>query len=471
MSRTPIRHFLASLVHSKAKDEDIRRQEYILNILLLASVCLGVVASCISIIDFVENGFVPRTTSPLIVVAFTIFFCILYGISRFIQWRISASLFIFSLLSAGIFVSLGSGVLTSQAIFMYVLTIVVAAITMGSRFSFITTLIITIFFIVTAYLQGRGILELGKMIYKEGQSIYDMSDAIPASISLLILCIVSWISTSETEKALHRAKSSEKELKKERDLLEVKIEERTQELKRAQLEKMAQLYRFAEVGRLTSGLFHDLVNPLSIVSLNLDALNAKSKSLHLQEMPDIRPLLKRAIRGTHKLEEFIKTTRQQLQHQEVIKPFSVKHEIQHVVHMLRYTAKDLQVTVILNVSEDVKIIGNAIKFNQIMLNLIANALDSYSNFTTHKRQVVISIKKTKNHVRISVHDFGSGIAKVNLERLFEPFFTTKEAGKGLGIGLYITRDIIEKSFGGKIEVNSNNRTGTIFIVTLSIMSS
>ena len=111
------------------------------------------------------------------------------------------------------------------------------------------------------------------------QIIYQRWDIKPTFGSILvtivileIIVLVSWLSNKEIEKALKRAKRSEIALKKERDGLEIEVERRTEELKKAQLEKLTIFYRFSNYGRIAAGLFHDIANPLTQVSLSLSRI-------------------------------------------------------------------------------------------------------------------------------------------------------------------------------------------------------
>ena len=108
-----------------------------------------------------------------------------------------------------------------------------------------------------------------------------------------------------------------------------------------------------------------------------------------------------------------------------------------------------------------------------MTNLIANAIDAYhlshDEKSLNNHEVKISSYKKDQLVYVEVEDHGEGIEKENLEKIFEPFFSTKN-DQGMGIGLSLTRDIIEKSFKGKIRVESKRGQGAKFIVELPLVS-
>ncbi len=136
----------------------------------------------------------------------------------------------------------------------YGLLIVMASILISTRFGFFVTVTSAIYLIPIWHLQSVGLL----IPFKQ-QKATD-GDAITLGVLYCLIMIVAWLSNREIEKSLARARQSERELKEERDSLEVKVVERTRELQEAQLEKMENVYRLAAFGDLASGLFHDLIN-------------------------------------------------------------------------------------------------------------------------------------------------------------------------------------------------------------------
>ncbi len=85
--------------------------------------------------------------------------------------------------------------------------------------------------------------------------------------------------------------------------------------------------------------------------------------------------------------------------------------------------------------------------------------------TYKRREVRIAIDRKNNHLRLIVQDWGMGIPDEYRERIFRPFFSTKEPHKGMGIGLSITKEIVEKYFQGTIAVKTTPGRGTTFTVT------
>jgi signal transduction histidine kinase len=104
-----------------------------------------------------------------------------------------------------------------------------------------------------------------------------------------------------------------------------------------------------------------------------------------------------------------------------------------------------------------------------MTNLISNAIDSYATIKNKKitKEIIVTMEKIGNKIVISVQDFGSGMDQQTLSHLFQPFFTTKNSSQGTGIGLYITKKMIEEDYQGTITVESQKNVGTLFTIRLT----
>lgn len=453
-----LRFSYKTLVAPKSINKDTVRREFILNILLIGLVILSFFAFWVNIVDSVVYKHTYTGLEPLISFTIFILFSVLLFISRKGKSEISSTIMVILLFLSGIYTSYRWGIDVSQGLLMYALVIIMAGVLISSRIAFFLTLAGMFIIIILA---GLELNHIRMPDHRWKYAPLHAGDVIVYVVTLNLIWVISWLSNREIEKSLKRARASERELKFERDQLEIKIEERTQELKRIQLEKITQVYRFAEIGRLTSGFMHDLVSPISLVSLNLHKLNHESQQKNLYH---IQALLKRAIKGTRYLENFVITARKQLQNQEVKKIFSLNNEIKHVIQILTYKANKARVKIIFEPKETFKLFGNPIKFNQIVMNLILNAIDSYDEDQENNRKVKIFIKNTKKNVTLNIQDFGVGIPQENLSKIFDPFFTTKTVEKGTGIGLSITKEITKQNFNGEIFVKSEKKSGTIFTV-------
>lgn len=266
------------------------------------------------------------------------------------------------------------------------------------------------------------------------------------------------------EQATHRIyhhfpvarRSKQIALARERDYLESKVRERTQELEQAQLMRLLELQRFAEFGRISARLLHEVANPLTAASLNLNRLD------HQQSVA-----LNQARRSLRQLERYVLAARKQLSSQSEPVIFSPQAEVRQLLTILRPLARAEQVQLELESSQPIKMLGDPIKFSQIASNLIANAIDSYAHTSLSNRRVHIRLRATSRWIELTVQDWGKGIEPKDLPQLFEAFYTTKLSDqRGLGIGLAIVKQAVEADFRGSIRVSSSKSSGTVFKVRL-----
>ena len=346
-------------------------------------------------------------------------------------------------------------------ILFYVLCIVMSGILINGRFAFIITFLTSSSFLTVNQLHSKGLIKVDRAWVDE---LWGYSDVIMASLILLIIATICWLSDREMRNALRRAHQSEKELKAERDNLEINIQEKTRELKIIQAQEIARVHRFAELGRLSSGLFHDLVNPLTTVMLNVEKI--RNDQQHDYDLREMNEDIEQVDKATRKMGDFIHAVRRQIKCEGQEEIFSLNKEIEEAISVLNYKAKTEKASITFSADEDLKISGDPIKFSQIATNLISNAIDSYDGTTNSRKEILVDLKRDKDKVILQIKDKGKGINPENIDRIFEPFFSTKTTKDNLGLGLSLIRNLIEKDFKGEISVNSEAGKGSCFSVII-----
>ncbi len=349
------------------------------------------------------------------------------------------------------------GYVLPQGLLIYALVIIMSGILLSAK----TSVFITGFLLIILVLMAA------TQIHQKTNP-YIIENRVSLSIENLIVYIfifgtiflVSWLSNREIETSLRQAKKYENNLLAEQDMLEGKIKARTKELEKAQVEKSMELYRFAEFGRLSSSFLHDLANPLTAVSLNLEHLSSGQKPR----------IIKQVRQSVKYMEQYVESARVQLRSQSEITTIDTKSEILKVKNFLNTKARQNKVTVYCRLSSDATLLGDTAKFGQITANLIANAIDSYNDSQKiHRYSVFITskINLSRSLLILTIKDNGVGIPLNELDLIFNPFFTTKSYDRGTGIGLTITKRIVEEDFMGNIYVESG-KNGTTFFVELPL---
>jgi len=448
--------------------EEKNRQKAVLNILLFFSIAAFVIINIIRIIDHIiynEERGLPLWSTLLIL----IFLFFLAALSRHGKIRFASILLIFLYSLPMVFCLIVWGADLPAGLLLAVLIITMSVVLLGAGVAFTVTGIIAVFLIFITELQSRNILIVQDYWRQETNQI---SDAVVYSVLLLVSAGIAWLFAHGINQSLARAKNSEEALKKERDSLEIKVKERTQELRQAEQEKINQLYRLAEFGRLSSGVFHDLINPLTAVSLNLEQVagEAESPKPDNQGISQAKSYLRQALLAAHKMENLIAGVKRQIQKESGPTTFTPSKEITEIIQILAFKARRANVKIDLTGEEELNFTGDAVKFGQIIINLLANAIDASEN-SPAAQEIKINLTQGDDRIIITISDQGSGIAPENIDKIFEPFFSTKKkSGQGLGIGLATTKDIVEKNFGGTVGVISELGAGSLFTVSLPFNS-
>ena len=451
-----IKHYL---IEPKSDNEEKRRKEFILNILLISSEILMVAFLILSfareVIDVISGQ--DRGFEPIVFLIMSVVFIAAHYFSRKGKLKTASLIFLAIFFVPNLYLSYHWGIDLPQSLLLYALTILTSGILISTRFSLITTASIGVYLCVLGYLQGHGITTPNTYWTAEMVTIYD---AIPIVITLLIMATISWLSNREIENSLARALESEKNLKIERDNLEITVRKRTQELQKMQLDKIGQLYRLAEFGRISSGIFHDLINPLTAVSLNLEQINKN------QEHSETSEKIEQAVTAAKRMETLITSVKKQLKQEECQKQFSLSKEIKSMLEFSKYRALKNKIEIKFRYQEEIELFGDPLKFSQIIFNLVANSLDALENYEQEEKRINIKLGLRNNgDIFLIVKDNGPGIENEIIQKIFEPFFSTKN-GKGLGLGLSSIKHLVEKSFGGTISVKSLPEDGCAFTVLL-----
>lgn len=459
--------FIKSIVSSNKENEDLKRQEFILNTILTGLIFLFTainlsVAYKLIVAD--ENFDKSEVVSPLLSLGFLIFFCFLLFLSKKGKAKTSSAILIATMYLMVTFLNITWGIELIAAIMFSVLIIVISGILINARFAFFAALTISASDIVLQILNKNRLI---KPDIRWHSDLFDIQDVIVLSIIFIIIAILSWLSNREIDASLKRARTSEAALLKERNLLEIKVEEKTKELKELQLRELAQFHRLAEFGKLSAGLFHELANPLTALNLNIEEINEGCKNgLSLTAFGEN---LNKATKATKKIGHFIASIKKQVSAQDENCSFSLNKEIEEAMDIMIFKARENKVRLEFFANEEIFINGNSLKFHQIVANLISNAIDSYRGLAEKTdKSVRITLRRNKNKIILTVTDRGCGIKDDLKEKIFEAFFTTKDFHHGTGLGLAIIKNLAEKSFNGKIYAETRRDGGMRFIFVIGI---
>ncbi|WP_319522518.1 ATP-binding protein [uncultured Desulfosarcina sp.] len=238
--------------------------------------------------------------------------------------------------------------------------------------------------------------------------------------------------------------------------------------------QLIQASKMASIGELSVGVAHEINNPLAIISterqLVMDALQRAGEMdadflAQLEDsMNQVDVQIQRCKHITHNLLRFSRRT------QSVIEPIDINAFISEVIELMAREAKSSGITFFERLSPEVPPIQSDLsQLQQVLLNLITNAIDAHESKQYGSIAVSTSYLESEASIEIVVSDTGCGIPDEKLARVFDPFFTTKPMGRGTGLGLSICYSIV-KRLGGRIEVSSVVNQGSDFTIRLPLRS-
>jgi PAS domain S-box-containing protein len=223
--------------------------------------------------------------------------------------------------------------------------------------------------------------------------------------------------------------------------------------------------RFATMGEVLSTVAHQWRQPLSCIqAIVVDTQFAyDAQELTLKEyMKNIASI------ETHVeyLSQTIKTFSDFLKPNAEDKDFNVLEAINNAVKISSYRLSKHNIAMDISPIDDPVVAQGSInEFEQVLCNLINNAIDAFTELKIIDPALLISIKTDKHALKIMVEDNAGGIPKEIINRIFEPYFSTKAAEHGTGLGLYLCQRILREHFAGELSV-TNNASGASFMITL-----
>lgn len=245
--------------------------------------------------------------------------------------------------------------------------------------------------------------------------------------------------------------------------LENKIDFEVQK-RREQEQLLIEKSKFIALGEMISNIAHQWRQPLSQLSAimmtiklkhKLSALDTKTMQEKSKEAENLLVYMSKTIDD---FREFFMPSKEK-------KEFCIKEAIDAVINIIGKASAEVSIKIDLDIPQSELVLGHKSEYEQVLLNIITNAKQALLGEKIENPTIYIALRADKIYSYLTIEDNAGGIKAQPIEKIFAPYFTTKEESGGTGIGLYMSKIIIEKSMGGAMYVK-NSKKGAVFTIRM-----
>lgn len=242
-----------------------------------------------------------------------------------------------------------------------------------------------------------------------------------------------------------RIASLEKALRAKTERLEEEIQ-----LRREQDAVLIQQSRLASFGEMIGNISHQWRQPLNLISLYAQEIEEKFSYNEL-DSNSLKEDVHRIMDVLDHMSETINDFKNFLNPRKSIRPFDVSIQVNKTLHLVKPGFQKDGITLDFKVDGECLIEGHPGEFTQVLLNILSNAKNALNDSGIANKRIEIHLKKDPSEkTSLVIRDNGGGIPEDVLEKIFDPYFTTRYLKNGTGIGLHMSRTIIENNMGGRI---------------------
>ena len=227
---------------------------------------------------------------------------------------------------------------------------------------------------------------------------------------------------------------------------------------------MIQQSRQAAMGEMINNIAHQWKQPLNNLGLILQSM-AYEFNAGVLTLKDMEIESKKCMDLIGFMAQTIDDFRSFFREDKEMKTFGIRQSISRAIRLVSASLMDHNIKVVVEPGDEIQVNGYSNEYAQVLLNLLGNARDVLLDRQVVDPVIIVKASKEDDGAVVTIRDNGGGIAAGIMEYIFDPYFTTKEPGKGTGIGLFMSKTIIEKNMGGSLSV-SNVENGACFKVKI-----
>ena len=324
-----------------------------------------------------------------------------------------------------------------------------------------------------------------KNLTKDGKTVYLNTTITPIlddKSNIIEFIAIRYDVTAEVELKKH-LELKDKELEQLNLTLEQKVVEQTKQLKelnktleqkvaleiKKNEEKQKMLFwqsRMASLGQMLGNIAHQWRQPLT--ELNLTLFNMK-RACTKNDEKKVDELYKESKLLILNMSSTIEDFSNFFNPQKEKKSFEIKEAVNEALVILRKVIEMENINIKIDVPIKYKVLGVSNELSQVIINLIQNSKDAFKINDVKNKKITITLKEEqildKKYSLLEISDNAGGISKENADKIFEPYFTTKHKSQGTGLGLFMSKMIIEKSLDGELS-HENIKNGSLFTIKL-----
>ncbi len=253
-------------------------------------------------------------------------------------------------------------------------------------------------------------------------------------------------------KTLETLKEKDKELQELNENLEIIVQSEIEKNIRKD-NILQQQSRLVALGEMINNIAHQWRQPLSLITTAISALALKVE-YNMVQNEDIVNANEIILKNANQLSKTIDMFGHFFEDNQINETFYISHVIEKSLEMLRGSLIDFNITVHLALDQTLQYFGNFEQLLEVIFNILKNSQDVLSLLQLSNKIISIKLFKQNENIIIEIKDNGGGISKEIENNIFDPYFTTKHQNQGTGLGLYLSLEIVMKSFNGHIIANN-----------------